>query len=68
MQTHGLVNIDIASAFNWRFAEFVFRRDFPVATSMDKARQFGFLESVDSADMYTALFEELRTMRILPPK
>jgi hypothetical protein len=61
-----LQDIDILAAFNWRFADFVFKRDFPVATSMQKARAAGFGTRVNSAKMYTDFFAELQSLRVLP--
>lgn len=63
---HDLQDIDIFKSFNWKFAEFVFRRDFPVATSVRKARAAGFDMAVNSTKMYTDFFAELQRLKILP--
>ncbi len=66
VQQHGLQDIAFDQLVSWRHGDFVFTPEFDVASSMTKARQYGFHDVVDSKAMFHALFDELRANRIIP--
>ena len=51
---------------SWAFGDFVFAWDYDVLADGSKARRLGFGRHVDSRAMFTGIFDDLRTRRIIP--
>jgi nucleoside-diphosphate-sugar epimerase len=56
---------DVAS---WAFGDAVFSWDYDLIADGSKARRHGFHEYVDTAAMFTRIFDEMRERRIIPPR
>jgi nucleoside-diphosphate-sugar epimerase len=52
---------------SWSFGDFIFNSAFDNISSTIKARQHGFHDCIDSEEMFTSFFADLRKRRILPP-
>jgi nucleoside-diphosphate-sugar epimerase len=52
---------------SWAFGDFIFNSEFDNITSTIKARRAGFHDRIDTEDMFTNFFADLRERRILPP-
>jgi hypothetical protein len=52
---------------SWAFGDFIFNSEFDNITSTIKARRAGFHDCIDTEDMFTNFFADLRERRILPP-
>ena len=63
---HGLRNIPYEKLVKWEYGDFVFTPEFDIISSMTKARQFGFIEVMDSEEMFLRQFDELRARKIIP--
>jgi nucleoside-diphosphate-sugar epimerase len=50
----------------WRFGDFIFGSGFDNITSTIKARRAGFHDCIDTEDMFSTLFNDLRQKRVLP--
>lgn len=64
---YGLKPIPYEQIVSWAFGDFIFNSAFDNITSTIKARRHGFHECIDTEDMFTDFFADLRTERILPP-
>lgn len=51
----------------WRFGDFIFGSAFDNITSTIKARRAGFHECIDTEEMFSRLFEDLRQRHVIPP-
>ena len=51
---------------SWAFGDFVFAWDYDVLADGSKARRLGFGRHVDSRAMFTGIFDDLRSRRIIP--
>lgn len=51
---------------NWYFANYAFSNDWDVMSDTTKCRKYGFLEFIDSEEMFLGHFEQLRRMKIVP--
>jgi len=65
---YNLQAIPYEQLVSWGYGNFVFTPEYDIASSMTKARQFGFHSVVDSTEMFLRLFDELRDNRVIPPK
>lgn len=50
----------------WRFGDFIFNSGFDNITSTIKARRAGFHDCIDTEDMFSQLFTDLRQRRLIP--
>jgi nucleoside-diphosphate-sugar epimerase len=64
---HGLEPTPYSQVSSWPFGDAVFSWDYDLIADGSKARRHGFHEYVDSAEMFTRVFDELRARRIIPP-
>jgi hypothetical protein len=65
---HGLAKRGYAELALWPYGDFVFTPGWDVMSSVTKARQFGFHETVDTETMFIEMFDRLRTQRIIPSR
>ena len=63
---HGLAQHPLSQLVNWRFANYAFSNDWDVMSATTKCRQYGFMEFLDSEQMFLDQFEILRRERIIP--
>lgn len=52
---------------SWGFGDFIFHSAFDNIASTIKARKHGFHDCIDTEDMFTSFFTEMRERHILPP-
>jgi nucleoside-diphosphate-sugar epimerase len=52
---------------SWGFGDFIFHSAFDNIASTIKARLHGFYDCIDSEDMFTSFFADMRKRHILPP-
>jgi hypothetical protein len=50
----------------WRFGDFIFNSGFDNITSTIKARRAGFHDCIDTEEMFSNLFDDLRQKRVIP--
>jgi hypothetical protein len=50
----------------WRLGDFIFNSGFDNITSTIKARRAGFHDCIDTEDMFSHLFDDLRQKRVIP--
>jgi nucleoside-diphosphate-sugar epimerase len=65
-EKYGLKPIPYEHLVNWGFGDFIFNSAFDNISSTIKARKHGFQECIDTEDMFTNFFADLRRRRILP--
>jgi len=63
---YNLQKIPYEKLVRWEYGDFVFTPEFDIISSMTKARKFGFVEVMDSKEMFLRQFDELRTRKIIP--
>jgi nucleoside-diphosphate-sugar epimerase len=63
---HGLQQTRLDALVLWAYGDYQLRPEWDVVSSMDKARSFGFHESIDSVAMFIRQFEHYRTERVIP--
>lgn len=63
---HGLRNTDLRSVAQWAYADYVFSAQWDVVSSMDKARQYGFDDKVDTLRMWRESFDFYRARKVIP--
>ena len=51
---------------HWPFAQYIFNNEWDMMSDATKCREFGFLEFVDTEQMFLDQFAELRANRIIP--
>ena len=66
VERHGLERRALVERVLWSYADYVFKPEWDIISSMAKARRDGFHESVDSAAMFIELFERFRRDKIIP--
>ena len=62
----GLRCHNVADIADWAFADVMFAGAWDQTASVVKAHQYGFTGMVDTAEMFDRLFDEYRTLKILP--
>jgi nucleoside-diphosphate-sugar epimerase len=67
VRRHGLEPHPLSRLANWNFANYALSNDWDVMSDTTKCRKFGFLEFIDSEEMFLTQFEDLRRRRIIPP-
>ncbi len=65
-EKYGLRPIRYQSLVSWPFGDFIFNSGFDNISSTIKARRAGFQSCIDTEDMFTSFFEQLRADRIIP--
>ncbi|MFK8252987.1 SDR family oxidoreductase [Ancylobacter terrae] len=63
---HGLEPHPLSMLVNWNFANYAFSNDWDVMSDTTKCRRYGFLEFIDSEEMFLDLFRALQRDRIVP--
>ena len=66
-EKYGLKPIPYDHLVSWPFGDFIFNSAFDNISSTIKARTHGFHDCIDTEDMFTQFFEDMRKKRILPP-
>lgn len=62
----GLQKHPLSQLVNWNFANYAFSNDWDVMSDTTKCRRFGFLEFLDSEEMFLDLFRDLKSNKIVP--
>jgi hypothetical protein len=52
---------------SWGFGDFIFHSAFDNISSTIKARRHGFPDCIDTEEMFTSFFADMRERHILPP-
>lgn len=63
---HGLQKNPLSQLVNWNFANYAFSNDWDVMSDTTKCRRHGFLEFIDSEEMFLGLFRDLQRDKIVP--
>jgi hypothetical protein len=63
---YNLQSIPYEQVVVWRFGDFIFNSGFDNITSTIKARRAGFHDCIDTEDMFSNLFDDLRQKRVIP--
>jgi hypothetical protein len=50
----------------WKFANYALSNDWDVMSDTTKCRKYGFLEFIDSEEMFLRHFRNLKRLRIIP--
>lgn len=66
-EKYGLKPIPYDHLVSWGFGDFIFHSAFDNISSTIKARRHGFHDCIDTEDMFTQFFDDLRKKRIIPP-
>ena len=66
VEKHGLAPTPFAEAANWAFGNYAFGSDWDIMSDTGKCRKHGFLEFIDTEEMFFRCFDELRALRIIP--
>ncbi|WP_207231920.1 hypothetical protein [Edaphobacter modestus] len=67
VRKYNLQAIPYEQIASWAFGDFIFNSEFDNITSTIKARRACFHDCIDTEDMFTNFFADLRERRILPP-
>ena len=65
---HGLAPTAYRDVSSWAFGDGVFSWDYDLIADGSKARRHGFHEYVDTAKMFTRVFDDMRSRKIIPPR
>ncbi len=66
VERHGLMRNPYSRVADWNFANYAFSNDWDVMSDTTKSRRFGFLEFIDSEEMFLRLFDEFRAAKVVP--
>jgi len=66
VEKHDLAATPFEKAANWAFGDYAFGSDWDVCMDTTKCRRAGFLDFVDTEEMFVRQFDELRAARIIP--
>ncbi len=66
VERHGLTPTPFGKAANWAFGDYAFGSDWDVCMDTTRCRRAGFLDFVDTEEMFVRQFDELRAARIIP--
>lgn len=66
VRAHGLRHTRLAQIALWDYGDYVFRPEWDIITSMDRARSLGWTERIDTMTMLRAFFLEYRAAGIVP--
>src|SRR6202000_2110652 len=65
---HGLAPTPYRDVSAWAFGDAVFSWDYDLIADGSKARRHGFHAYVDTAAMFTSIFDDMRARGIIPPR
>ncbi|HEY0812568.1 MAG TPA: SDR family oxidoreductase [Pseudonocardia sp.] len=65
---HGLAPTPYRDVSSWGFGDGVFSWDYDLIADGSKARRDGFHRFVDTAEMFTRIFDDMRARKIIPPR
>jgi nucleoside-diphosphate-sugar epimerase len=65
---HGLRPTSYRDVSSWAFGDAVFSWDYDLIADGSKARRHGFHHYVDTAGMFTSIFDDMRARGIIPPR
>jgi nucleoside-diphosphate-sugar epimerase len=66
VRDHGLKSNPVSRLANWNFTNYAFSNDWDVMSDTTKCRKYGFLEFIDSEEMFLGHFDALRRMKVVP--
>jgi len=66
VRENGLQPNPVERLANWNFTNYAFSNDWDVMSDTTKCRKYGFMEFIDSEEMFLGHFEALRRMKIVP--
>ena len=66
VRENGLQPNPVARLANWNFTNYAFSNDWDVMSDTTKCRKYGFMEFIDSEEMFLGHFDALRRMKIVP--
>ncbi|TWT01570.1 SDR family oxidoreductase [Planomicrobium sp. CPCC 101079] len=66
VEKYDLQDIPYQKLALWGFGDFIFNCDYDVMSDTTKLRKFGFLEFVDTEEMFLKLFTEFQESNVLP--
>lgn len=66
IKKYGLHDSDLRNVVQWAYADYVFSPEWDVVSSMDKAREYGFTEKVDTVRMWRESFDFYRAQKLIP--
>jgi nucleoside-diphosphate-sugar epimerase len=66
VEKHGLRKTDLHALVLWAYGDYQIGPDWEIGSSMEKARSFGFSESVDSLEMFRRQFQHYRDENVIP--
>lgn len=67
VQKYGLTPYRLADFVDWKFGDFQWHSDYDSFVETTKFRRFGFHEVVDDEEMFSRLFDRMRSERVIPP-
>lgn len=66
VRRHGLRETRLQDLVLWAYGDYQLGPDWPVCSSMDKARALGFRDALDSVEMFRRQFRNYRAHNIIP--
>ena len=63
---YGLRTTPFEQVVRWAFGDFIFNSGFDNISSTIKARRAGFHDCIDTEDMFSEFFADLRSERVIP--
>jgi nucleoside-diphosphate-sugar epimerase len=63
---YGLAPYAYEQVASWGFGDVAFHRHWDAVSNVNKLKRFGFLDWVDSEEMFLRLFDEMRAARLIP--
>lgn len=66
VSAHGLLRSDLRTVTQWAYGDYVFSPEWDVVSSMDKARDHGFTESIATMQMWRESFDFYRAHKVIP--
>jgi nucleoside-diphosphate-sugar epimerase len=64
---HGLAPTAYRDVSSWAFGDAVFSWDYDLIADGSKIRRHGFHEYIDTTEMFTRIFDDMRARKIIPP-
>jgi nucleoside-diphosphate-sugar epimerase len=65
---HNLTPTSYRDVSSWAFGDAVFSWDYDLIADGSKARRHGFHEYIDTAEMFSRIFDDMRARSIIPPR
>ena len=66
IKKHGLHPTQLETIALWPYGDYLFRPEWDIRSSMDKARALGFGEALDSGAMFSQHFGQYRAAKVIP--